>query len=413
MLKQITLFLACAGAALGLYSCTESDFSSIESPRPAPPPLAYEPIGVQVVRAQPSLAGMPFRVLLDFEKDVDLAFVTAPHARRDSTTAHTGRASLLLPPQSLRVKLGSLLGEGKFPGTWTLLGGYFRSSQPVTLTLACRSADGGNGAAGAVLGQRSVPIAPGKWVPVFLDLPATTAPLAAPPLLGITIAGTGNVWCDDLLLINNERVYETPAQGGDPAAGWTIRQRGFAVTIERPQRFKLTLKTPEAAADGWNCEEANEIRARLISASGKVWVVYSDGRQYQDGKASLLFNPNGAAGAQAFAEQHASPAQVEVPQEQGSLERNTTGDQNNDGYNELRGAYQIQASGPRMEVKLTPQSTPAIHPVLEIARLPAGKVVVNVEGQWVTRTARLADGTVLVELPMTLSRAVTASIAVK
>ena len=37
--------------------------------------MADEPISVQIRRAEPRLAGLPYRVLLDFEKAVDLAFL--------------------------------------------------------------------------------------------------------------------------------------------------------------------------------------------------------------------------------------------------------------------------------------------------------------------------------------------------
>src|SRR5260370_40187843 len=64
----------------------------------APPVRSSEPIGVQLMRAEPVFVGTPFRVLLDFESQTDMAFIKdAGAAKIDREVAHTGAASLQVP----------------------------------------------------------------------------------------------------------------------------------------------------------------------------------------------------------------------------------------------------------------------------------------------------------------------------
>jgi len=181
---------------------------------------------------------------------------------------------------------------------------------------------------------------------------------------------------------------------------------------EMPRKFAFKLATVEAVADGWKVDEANELRARFTSDNGrnKHLTVYADGRSYWDGQLKGISrdvrdNP-------AFAEQHDSPAQITLPEELGRVNRSTEGDANNDGYNERRGAYEIIANEPRLEMKITPRTKQLLTPVLEVGGLPAGNVLVTIEGKLVERTRRLDDGTLLVELP-TLARPTTVNLRVE
>jgi hypothetical protein len=105
-----------------------------------------------------------------------------------------------------------------------------------------------------------------------------------------------------------------------------------------------------------------------------------------------------------LAAQHASPADVSVAESMGRLSRATPGDANNDGYNESRGAYQVVAAGPRVELTITPRTSVLARPVLEIVGLPPGKLLVHMEGQLVPGAVRLANGDVLLELPARVQR---------
>jgi hypothetical protein len=89
----------------------------------------------------------------------------------------------------------------------------------------------------------------------------------------------------------------------------------------------------------------------------------------------------------------------------GRVNRSTPGDSDNDGYNEARGAYQVIATGPRVELTITPRTSVLARPVLEIAGLPPGNVLVNMEGQLVGGATRLSgSGDLLIELPARLER---------
>jgi hypothetical protein len=394
------------GAAIlaALPGCTENG-APPASP-PTPPPLTTEPIGQQMSRVEPRLAGMPFRVLLDFERPTDMVFVSPQSAGQRSTDrAHTGVASLRCEPSSnFDVKLSSLV-SGPLPARWTLAGAYFSSAKAATVTLVY-SAGGG----APPLLQRTVHLpANAHWTPVFLDFTQLTAASSGDAgVLSFSIAGEQAVFCDDLTLVNNTKTLDAP---DDPASGWTIKQGGYLVDVERPGRFRVQLKTPEAVEDGWEIKEADDLRARFVSTSGKTWTIYSDGRQYQDGQFSALFDLGQATPL--IAQQHASPAEIIIPEEYGRIDRDTPGDQNNDGYNERWGSYQLAARGPRFEVLLKPTTRLLVRPVLEISGLPAGNALVTVEGQLVEKSIRLPGGNLLVEIPMALARPTTVNITVK
>jgi hypothetical protein len=268
----------------------------------------------------------------------------------------------------------------------------------------------------APLVERTVPLSRrGEWQGVFLDLTNLKTQADEAGLLSFRIEGSAAVFCDDVTVINNAKTLEAPAADAAPTAppdaGWTIRQEGLAITVDRPQRFRFTLKTPDAVSDGWTCEEAGPARARFASVSGKAWTIYPDGRQYQDGQ----FNAQGSApdAARLFARQHDSPAQIDVAEEFGRVDRDTPGDRNNDGYNELRGAYQLIARGNRFEATIRPGTPTLLKPILEIARLPAGEVLATVEGRLIEDAARLDNDTLLLELPIAIDRPTTVNVRVR
>ena len=106
-------------------------------------------------------------------------------------------------------------------------------------------------------------------------------------------------------------------------------------------------------------------------------------------------------------------AEVSVPEELGRLNRDTPGDANNDGYNEVRGAYQLIANGARLEMRITPHTRALLRPILEITGLSPGKVLVTTEGRLVETTVRLEDGTLLVEIPTVIDRPTTINIRIQ
>src|SRR5712691_8968405 len=161
-----------------LLGCTENTRPTTAI-SPKPPPLATTaPIGVQMTRAEPHLAGMPFRTLLDFERRTDMAFILPQNAdpKPSNDVTHTGTQSLRIEHGGhFTVKLASLLSGTPFPGNWTIAGAYFstgtKTAAPAKITISYKTA-----AAAEPILQRSIDLPPGeRWTPVFLDL----TPLAA------------------------------------------------------------------------------------------------------------------------------------------------------------------------------------------------------------------------------------------
>jgi hypothetical protein len=400
-LRHATRILALGLLASAIFQggCTE---------QLSPPVRSDEPIGVQLMRAEPMFVGTPFRVLLDFESPADLSFLSdLSTARIDTAVAHTGASSLQLPAGSaVTVKLPSLLSSSAFPAAWTLAGGYFISRESASIAVTYE-------VGGTALLHRTVNIEPRKWTAVMLDIAMLNDPniIASRDVGVLRFKADRTVWCDDVLLVDNAHtlVGETDKAGDN----WTVRQRGFATLVERPGSFKLSIPTPEAAADGWQAIEANEMRVVLTGGGGKrIWAIYSDGRGYLNSR----FEPIESLPADrlaAYREQHASPAEISVPEEQGRIERNAPGDRNNDGYAEATGTYQIKATSPRLRITITPQTPKLLHPVLEIAGFPAGRVTGNMEGQLLDKAVRLPNGHVLIEVPATLSKVTTLDIRVQ
>jgi hypothetical protein len=409
---------AFAVAFLCLAGCTENKRPTTAT-SPKPPPLATtEPIGVQMTRAEPHLVGTPFRTLLDFERRTDTAFLLPQSAdpKPSNDVAHTGTQSLRIEHGGhFTVKLASLLSGSPFPGNWTIAGAYFstgtKTGAPAKITISYKT----SAAAAEPTLQRSIDLPPGeRWTPVFLDL----TPLAAQPTTEIgqitfDIEATQGVYCDDVVLINNSRTVETPVvASSNTPGGWTIRQSGFAILLERPDPFlRITLKTPEAAPDGWSIEEASDLRARFASANGKTWTIYTDGQQFKDGQFEPL--SRSMPSASLYAAQHNSPAQIIVPPEFGRVDRDTPGDKNNDGYNEQRGSYELAAKGPRFECTIKPSSGVLLSPTLEISGLPQGPATITAEGQLIEKSVRLPNGNLLVQIPLTIERPTTINVTIK
>jgi hypothetical protein len=69
--------------------------------------------------------------------------------------------------------------------------------------------------------------------------------------------------------------------------------------------------------------------------------------------------------------------------------------------------------GGRLELTLIPRSTAVPRPVVQIAGMPAGKALITIEGRLVEQSTRLADGQLLVELPVRITRATLVTIRIQ
>jgi hypothetical protein len=138
--------------------------------------------------------------------------------------------------------------------------------------------------------------------------------------------------------------------------------------------------------------------------------VYADGRAFWDGQYKPM---SVAARDPTLTAQHQSPAQIEVAEGMGRVDRNTPGDANDDGYNETTGSYRIIASGPRIEMRFSPTKSPVLSPILEISGLPLGKPLVTLEGRLIEQSTRTSAGTLLVELPAKIDRPITVNVRIE
>jgi hypothetical protein len=376
----------------------------------APPARVDEPIGVQMMRVQPVLRTQKFRDLLSFEAPDDLVFVTGAAPKSiisDSTRAHAGKSSARVSGGILTVKLSSLITDGSFPGKWTLAGAYVYAPQGGEMTISCQLA-------GALVAQRKVTLAPAKWTPVMVDV-ALLGDMrnlvggGSASAIVFTYDATQQFWCDDVSLMDNSQTFFGDESAEPSLSGpWLIRRRGLNYLGTSPGRFDFKLPTAEQNEAGWTLEEVNALRARFSSAGPQKSVtIYSDGRAYFDGE----YRPLSAEMAEPpYMDQRGAPGGIEIAEEFGRVNRNTPGDANNDGFNETRGAYQVQASGPRVELTLAPQSVPVMRPVLEISGVPAGAVVASIEGRVVEGVVRLDDGTLLIDIPARINRPTSISV---
>ncbi|MEO6434332.1 MAG: hypothetical protein ABIP55_01035 [Tepidisphaeraceae bacterium] len=214
------------------------------------------------------------------------------------------------------------------------------------------------------------------------------------------------------LLDNHETVVDTSASPD----GWKVRRRGLSYVIEAAGRFAFTLPTSQAQPGGWSVAEACANRVRFTSnAPPGAMTIYADGRMYWGGafRPAAGLMAAGLQDADALAAQHASPAEVTLRESAGRVNRSTAGDADNDGYNESRGAYQVVASGSRLELTITPRTPVLVRPVIEIAGLPPGELRVTMEGRLVSGAVQLNGGEVLVELPGRLNRPTLVNVAVR
>jgi hypothetical protein len=386
-----------------------------------------EPIGAQLLRAVPALKSERFSTLLDFESNDDEIFCTSVGGKGaiDHAKPHTGRGSFKIDPSVTRisVKLNSLLAGRPFPGEWTLAGGYFYCEHPTKVTANFAPVISG-------AEPRTVDLEAGKWTAVFVALPAVANLETVPSLTFDLESPHEPVWCDDVMLIDNYKLLTGPTPRsmstaapsdvpGDPAGDvtppWTIIRRGLTFDGSAPGRFNFQLQTNESTPDEWLVDEANPMRARFhtvgdASVRARTLTIYSDGRAYWDGQ----YKPMSTSGRDpALAAEHLSPAHIEVTEGMGRVDRNTPGDANNDGYNETTGSYRIIATGPRIELRFIPNKCAVLSPVLEFSGLPFGKPLITLEGRLVEESTRTSSGTLLVELPANIDRAVTVNVRIE
>lgn len=372
--------------------------------QPLPPPSDPHPpeAWLELRRTRPELRSYRNDVLLDFETPTDRVFVTTAGAAAtslDTQTTHSGRGALRVTrAPTIDVKLSSVMSGRTLPGEWALLGAYIHSDRPTPLQVQYL-------VEGKPILTKTQQLAAGQWTPAMLDitdLPPTQIS-SQTVTLRFTSATPAELWIDDVMLIDNTESMV----GDDP---WRISQAGHTLTVEHEGRFRLDFPI-DPARDGWSLVEAGRLRVIVAHdyPQAKRWVIYRSGARYMNGESDEPIGEDHTA----LAEQHRAPAAIEIPEDQGSLNRRSPGDANNDGYNETLGAYLVTATKPRIEIHITPRTAQLIQPAIQIRGLPAGKIVATLEGRLIEQTDRLDDGSVLVIPPHQIQRPVTLNVRVQ
>jgi hypothetical protein len=331
---------AAAAVALALSGWLLSGCAMIA---PAPPAADSTSAGATTAKmtAQPAPPPAPGRRvsrLLDFEAAEDLTFIasdpSAGAATIDSSTARGGSHCLLLPPggTALTIKTDALLQGRPFPADWTLLGGYILSDRPTYVSASLQSADGKS------VISWTVGVSAGAWIPVMIDL----APLGG--VAGNDVgtlhlqfsAGTGaTVRLDDVMLVDNQEVLVDSAAAS--SSGWKVSRKGLYYIVDAPGRFSFRVPTAQAQAGGWSAIESCDQRVRFAStAPPGTMTIYPDGRLYWGREFRPAWRDLRDAPEQA--QQHASPGEIAIAESMGRVNRSTSGDIDNDGYNESRGS---------------------------------------------------------------------------
>lgn len=378
-----------------------------------PPKRTTEPLGLQFMRIAPEFGAMPFRVVLDFEAETDLAFIgNAAGVGLSGVVAHTGMKSLAIPAEcrSFTIKTAAMFSSRPFPGEWTFLGAYFIAQESTHVEITYRFGK-------EILAAKAVDIPARKWTPVVLDLSAISAlapgsnalqsPGSAAGVVHVSVSGP--VYCEDVFVANNRKIIVNQAEkAGDY---WSVRQEGYSLVIERPGSMLMArLPLSDATNFGWQVEEANDSRLILNDATARQrWVIYPDGRGFLNGQFKSI-NPLSAEETAAMKDQQESPGEIQVAEDLGRVERNSPGDANHDGYNEALGCYELKAVGPRMEFTITPKNRKIIRPIIEIAGLPRGKLLLNIEGKVVEKYSWLKNGNAVFEMPVIVDRPVTVEV---
>lgn len=367
-------------------------------------PTSMQPsLGAQLKQQDDQLVGQRFRTLLDFETAADLVFVATPG--RHSLAPHTGGGAFeSAPPRDgdsgMQIKVDSLLFGARLPGNWTLMGAYVRPQSNATLTTMLL-------ADGNVVAQNQRAGYAGEWVFAAVDLTADdlASKLSGAKSIRLAIDADGRSFTvDDVLLVdNNKTLVEVPA-GMSPA--YEVKRRGFDIkAVSNSGESIVDVKLQE----GRTLEEASPLRLRVRVRNDRAQMqttLYPDGRIIDNGKMAK-------APQKAIIDSHTSPADITVDEANGRVDQSTDGDAQNDGYNEILGAYQIVARTPRLSLRLVPRGAPVVSPVLEIKGFPAGKVSAMVEGRLIETAVRLEDGTALLMLPLKFDRATTVTVKVE
>lgn len=339
--------------------------------------------------------------LIDFDSPLDTSFVVARDVRLSEDPVKPGNRVLV--SSSAQIKLSSLIRGREFPGAWDLLGVRVRAdrSAPIRLSIV-------PGGASPMFASESVCDADWSFYWVELQKLPTSMPSDEEMQLRIDALDGKPLQIDEVILAQSRTVV---SQSTVPQTGetWRVGRSALQWQVTAAGQELLTLPAAPFVEQGYRVLESNPVRTVFISPTDTISIDRT-GRLIENNAPRL--DPKVLKFAKTTAE-NLSPAEIEIPPEQGRVERNLPGDRDNDGYDESRGCYTVRASAPRLNIRLSPQKMPVSWPIVEIIGLPAGTVSVWLEGQLVPWVTRLSDGKTIIELPLRLERPVEAQVRVK
>lgn len=391
--------------------------------------------------AKPRYTPPPDRVvtstLLTFESPSDLAFVqqslgSTAELRIESDPADPKNHALRIPDGGHgHVNVSALMRGREFPGPWDMIGFRFRKlSEPGLADVDLRRVVPNPGPLTIVSGSarmESPERLAGTWRTFWI--PIGDAMHGAEPTSQMAYAlaeyrltcgsSGGGYLLDDIVLAQSNTVV---AESLTPETGrrFQVRRVGYAWVIAWDHQVGVQEVAAPFVEDGYSLVEADPTRVLLQSPAAGTLAVNRLGRVIRNGK--VIAEPK--LGSNALAD-GGGAMRVEVigtlvtddgsrdDGNVGRVERTLSGDRDNDGYDETRGCAVVRAQGSRINVRLSSSGRPIKWPVLEVRDLPAGAVNVYVEGQTVPWTTRLADGRVIVELPITLADRVDVQVRVR
>ncbi len=381
-------------ACLTICGCVYID----DSPQGTTAPL---PTTRKVARYMPPADQYVKSKLIDFDSPYDTSFVVASGIKLIDDPDKAGNRVMIAPGAT--IKLGALVRGREFPGPWDLLGVRVRADRQtgVKLTLTL-----GTGESPCESDSNAGP----HWEICWIELSKlpTSMPIGTEQLLTINSVDGKPILIDEVILAQSRTVV---SQSTVPGSGesWRVGRTALRWQVFAGEHELLSLPAAPFVEEGYRVLESNAVRTVFISPTDTI-SIDRNGRLIENGAARL--DERVVKFAKTTAEND-SPAMIEIPPDQGRVERTLPGDRDNDGYDESRGCYTIRSTASRLSVRLSPQKFPVSWPVIEVIGLPPGAVSVWLEGQIVPWVTRLSDGKTIIELPVKLQRPIEAQVRVK
>ena len=270
--------------------------------------------------------------------------------------------------REMTVRVEAMTRGRPWPGRWTMVEVEIRVGVSQALEVVTGGVGGGGGVAGITVG-------PGRWQP--LRIPIT----ANPQDVVLRVAAGGKlesaVEFGRVRLVDDREVFWEE--------GWRVERAAGML------KFATAGRVIEVPAGELNVVERGALRVLVRDGGGMGSAVYASGR--------VASEVGGVLGGKATGIER---VRVVISDDEGRIERQSEGDADGDGYNEARGATVIRVTGRRVRMSVAPGDSGVggvARPAIEFRGLPAGAATVLWEGMVVKSVARLADGTLLVELP--------------